>query len=291
MNKVDEILQATGLDFEIIKEPFIYPTDATLKTDYYGLRNGKTGETLNSVKAGYTVSQNRELVEGIVNTLSKYNGEINVAKGGALHGGRRVYLQLEIAGESKVGDDIVKRYITIIDSNDGTTGLSVGVGTLTMSCSNEFYKFYKSGMLKLRHTQSLEYKIKELPKLIDLALVNSIKLVETFQRWTTTPVTEKIAHDLVKELLGTNRLATEEELLKLPVKKVNTMNALYLHIQREMNNKGDNLWGLHSGVTSWTTHAKQHPKRENGHKESLTVGTNYKVADKAFKFIDALSLV
>lgn len=288
MNQVQEILESTGLDFEIIKEEFTYGSAPELGSGYYGLRNGTTGETLNSVKAGYTVSQNRELVDAVVSAIKSYDGKLSVKSGGAIHGGRRIFLQLEVEGVNKVGDDIVKRNITIIDSNDGTTGLSVGVGTLTMSCSNQFFQFYRSGMLKARHTLSIEEKIKELPKLIDLALSNSMQLIKTFKKWESTPATKKLAHELVKGLLGVDRLATDKELSELPAKRVAAMNALYKHIDAEMKDKGQNLWGLHSGVTSWTTHEKQHPRRINGRQESIILGTNYKTADKAFDLVEAM---
>jgi len=113
MNTVDKILEQTGLDFEIIKEEFFYPDAPKLSTGYFGLRNSKTGETLNSVKAGYTVSQNRELVEAVVEAIKNYDGKLSVNKGGIINGGRRVYLQLEVEGESIVGNDVVKRNITI----------------------------------------------------------------------------------------------------------------------------------------------------------------------------------
>ena len=51
-----------------------------------------------------------------------------------------------------------------------------------------------------------------------------------------------------------------------------------------MNDKGENLWGLHSGVTRWTTHDKSAPRRENGRVESLIVGTNYKVNQSSLEF-------
>ena len=79
-----------------------------------------------------------------------------------------------------MGDDIIQRNITIIDSNDGSSGLSVGVGDLTMSCSNQFFQFYKKGM-KFRHTASIEDKIKALPSLIGDALGQSLRLIETYK--------------------------------------------------------------------------------------------------------------
>jgi hypothetical protein len=70
------------------------------------------------------------------------------------------------------------------------------------------------------------------------------------------------------------------------------MESLYNHIDKEMNQKGNNLFGLFSGVTSWTTHEKSAPKRENGREESLMLGANYKTNEEAFKFtMDKLNLV
>jgi len=288
MLTVEKILESTGLDFEIIKFPFVDAATPGLETGYYGLKNGKTGETLNSVKAGYTVSQNRDLVTAVLEGVKEFNGQLRVTSGGIIHGGRRVYLQISVSGQSKVGNDIVTRNITVIDSNDGTSGLSVGVGTLTMSCQNQFYQFHKSGMLKVRHTLTIEEKIKELPKLIEIALNYSMTLITKFQEWDKTPVEDITKHHLVQNLIGINKTMSDDDLKLVAQKRVSSMNSLYKHLDSEMKTKGQTLWGLHSGVTNWTTHIKRHPKRTNGHLESLASGSNYKVANQAMEFIDAL---
>ena len=174
--RVNEILTTNGLDFTVEKLPLVAPRNRSVITDggeivdevqlvdspYFGLYNSKSGEIINTVKKGYTVSQNDEVVELVLRGMDGF-GELSVQKAGSLNGGRRVFIQLAIDGLSVVGDDRVKRYVTIIDSNDGTTGLSVGIGDLTMSCSNQFYYFAKEGQSKIRHSKSLEQKIKEIP--------------------------------------------------------------------------------------------------------------------------------
>jgi hypothetical protein len=55
-------------------------------------------------------------------------------------------------------------------------------------------------------------------------------------------------------------------------------------IRVEMAQKGQNAWGLHSGVTRWTTHEKSAPRRENGRMESMMVGTNYRTNQKSLEF-------
>ena len=78
---------------------------------------------------------------------------------------------------------------------------------------------------------------------------------------------------------------THREYADMSTKAENNMNNLYNHIEKEMNQKGNNLWGLHSGVTSWTTHEKQAPKIENGRIGSLMAGTNYKVNQTSLDFV------
>lgn len=288
-NKVNEILVAHNLDFRIEKERLLSATGK--ETPFFGLFNDKTGECINSVKEGYTVSQNDEIVELVLNGIQGF-GELSVSKAGALNGGRKVFLQLGIDGMSKVGDERIKRYVTIIDSNDGSTGLSVGIGEMVMSCSNQFFKFYKSGQSKLRHTASLTQRIKEIPYLIEMALLESLKLTETYKHFQSTPLTKGLADEMVRHILGFDKTMSIKTESELSTRSLNAMETLYGHIKKETNQKGDNLFGLFSGVTSWTTHEKSAPRRENGREESMMTGTNYRTNEQGLQFaLDKLGLV
>lgn len=291
--KVNDILTAHGLDFSIIKRPLISLEEGEqFISPYYGLFNSKSGECINAVKEGYTVSQNADVVEMVLRGIEKFGTNLRVSKAGSINGGRRVFMQLEIEGDSKVGDDIIKRYVTVIDSNDGSTGLSVGIGDLTMSCLNQFFKFYKSGDAKFRHTATLNEKIKSIPNLIEIALDESMKQIKVYRKFVSTPVSQMLANKMVKSVLGYDRVITStEELAKLTQKSINIMDSLYSHIEKETEQKGMNLWGLHSGITSWTTHERKAPKRDNGKWEDMLVGTSYKKNQQSFNFaLDELSL-
>lgn len=288
-NKVNEILVAHNLDFRIEKTP-LYTNDGII-TPYYGLINSKSKEVLNCVKEGYTVSQNDEVIELVLEGIRGF-GELSVSKAGSLNGGRKVFVQLEIEGMTKLGSENIKRYVTIIDSNDGSTGLGIGIGELVMSCQNQFFKFYKSGQSKLRHTASLTQRIKEIPYLIENTLSESMKLTETYEYFQSTEVTKSLANDMVKHLLGFDKLMSIKKEGELSTRSLNAMETLYSHIEKETNQKGMNMFGLFSGVTSWTTHEKSAPRRENGREESIMCGTNYKTNNDAFEFaMDKLGLV
>lgn len=309
--QVQEILVENGLDFQIVKRPMggievveqaetpensafadlLAPTQIIHKTDYFGLFNTKTGECINSVKEGYTVSQNDEVVEMVLRGIEPFSDKLNVSFGGSLNGGRKVFLQLKIEGKSKVGNDTLIQYITIIDSNDGSTSLSIGISDLCMRCSNQFFKFYKAGNAKYRHTATIEQKIKEIPNLIAIALTECMSQIELYNKFVSTPVTRSLANQMIKSLIGYDREFTAmDELSKKSTKAINILDAISTDIETEFNQVGLNAWALLGGITRYTTHTQSVPKRENARNESLMSGGGYKLNQKALEFCTELVL-
>ena len=285
--QTQEILTTHGLDFTIEKAPMVAidKLGNQVASPYFGLINSKSNEVINTVKEGYTVSQNHDIVEMVLRGMERFGDKLTVSKAGSLNGGRKVFMQLAIDGMSKVADDIIKRYVTIIDSNDGSTSLSIGIGDLTMSCSNQFAKFYKSGDAKFRHTATLEQKLRTIPMLIENALAESLRQVDIYRQFVSTPVSQRLAHEMVKYVLGYDREITSMDVLSdKSTRSINTMDKLYAHIEKEMAQKGQNVWGLHSGITSFTTHEMSTPKRDNGRIESTLIGNAYNMNQKSLKF-------
>lgn len=289
--KVEEILKANGLDFRILKlatKAELPCPDGTVKiidSPYFNLYNEKSGNIIHSVKDSYHVSQNDEIVKAVVMGMESF-GNLSVGKAFSVNDGKRVIMQLGVEGLSVLGDgDKIEKYVTIVDSNDGSTGLGVGIGNMTLSCENQFFKFYKAGMSKFRHTSSIDEKIKELPRLISLALSQSMRMVEVFNKFQSTKASRELAHAMVNHLLGYDKTSlTNKEMADMSTRAANIMDSLYDNIEHEMNSKGNTVWGLFSGVTRYSTHDKSVPRRENGRIESLVTGTNYSFSDSALEF-------
>lgn len=285
--KVKKILVAHDLDFTIEKIPLtgIYKGNEII-SPYFGLMNSKTGGVINTCKAGYGVSQNAEIVEMILRGTENFGSKLRVVKAGSINGGRKVYIQLAIEGAGKVGDDVIERKITVIDSNDGSTSLCIGIGDLTMSCENQFYRFYKAGNAKFRHTATIEEKIKSIPYLIIKALDESMKQIDRYNTFLHTPATKEMAEQLIKYVLEHDKLSPADY-ANLGKRSVNAIDLLNEHMTKEISGKGLNLWGLHSGVTSYTTHETKGPKRteNNGLIESLLTGNAYQKNERSFSFV------
>jgi hypothetical protein len=138
----------------------------------------------------------------------------------------------------------------------------------------------------------LTQRIKEIPYLIEQALLESLKLTETYKQFQSTPITKALADEMVKHILGFDRLMSIKTESELSTRSLNAMDTLYNHITKETNQKGMNMFGLFSGVTSWTTHEKSAPRRENGREESMMTGTNYRTNEQGLEFaLNKLGLV
>jgi hypothetical protein len=287
-----KILVANGLDWQIIKLPLDARMDlgkpigeAHIETDMFGLYNTHLKKVIANVKEGYHISQNEDIVKLVLEGIKGF-GDLSVQKAWSINEGKRTLIQIAVEGNAKVGNDTIVRYITVIDSNDGSSSLAVGIGNLTLSCQNQFYKFYKSAQSKMRHTVSLESRMLEIPKLIRIALNEDMRLTETYRAFESTPLTRHLADAFVKEITGLDRHFTPIEVMAdKKGKATNNMDALYSHIDKEMKQKGKNMWGLFSGLTSWNTHKEQKFKREDGKISSMTFGQNYKDNQKGLEFL------
>ena len=285
--KVSEILVNNGLNFRIDKEPLTSEVSGR-PSGYFGLYNSVTNECLNTVGENYTVSQNDEIVEVVLRGMNNF-GNLSVHKAASINGGRRIVCQLAIEGESKVNKDVIKRYVTIIDSNDGSTALSVGIGDITMSCLNQFFRFYKAGNAKFRHTATMAEKLKTIPSLIEIALGESMKQVEIYNKMAQVKATPKMIHELVGDLLGHSELNIRDK--NITGKALSHMEKLYGNINHEMADKGKTVWGLFSGATRWTTHdiaitqtKRGKMKRNNADIESMTGGRAYAHNQTAYDY-------
>lgn len=283
--EVNEILKKHDLNFKISKLPLrAMLGSVSLPTDLFALYNTKIKTVISTCKEGYHISQNEDILKLVLKGAEGF-GDLSIQNAWSINEGRRTLIQLRVAGMSRVGTEEIARYITIVDSNDGSSSLGVGIGEVVLSCQNQFYKFYKSTQSKMRHTASLEARVKELPSLIKTALEESMRLTETYKTFKSTKASKELIHGLVHEVYGISEASSIDVLSRTTSKKTNNMNELYTHIAKEMAQKGNNVFGVWNGLTSFNTHKKQTFKRDDGKINALTFGENYKMNQKGLDYL------
>lgn len=211
--------------------------------------------------------------------LDRISGKMDLPlhKGGYFGQGQKVYIQLKTK-DQRVGTDLVKGYLTCVNSYDGSTSLAFGHSNLTISCQNTFFANYREMANKVRHTQKMHERIDLICMQIEDVLRAEEKIFEQIVKMDSISINEPSAVLLkalkskgfasVKDLALTRILNLEGEerladLTSLSTRKKNILSDLEVNIMGEIQDKGSNVWGLFSGITKYTTHQLKGDSNEN----------------------------
>lgn len=200
---------------------------------------------------GYVPYQNHELMD-LLHQVSGRTG-LEIHRGGDFKGGGRIYVQLK-GNDLTLGNDRIEGYLTGVNSFDGSTSLSFGHSNTTISCMNTFFRVMKGLQHKVRHTKSMSLKVEDICRSLDIVLEEE---KETFR--IITQLSETRFDDLLKEKVTRKLFNIKPEFAldsnELSIRTQNNLSRFYIDLNGELAQKGDNMWGLFSGVTKYTTHS------------------------------------
>jgi len=259
MNEQREMLEGLGLNWEVSKEP-IQTVSGIEIPDKIAIMRTDTEKVLGIHGPNYDPYQNHELME-LLHQIGGKTG-LEVHSGGSFKGGAKIWFQLKSDNLSLNGDTI-EGYLSGFNSFDGSSGLGLGNSTKTVSCENAWWAAYREVQTKLRHSTSMRSKIEEMLAHVDIVLHQEQKLFREITMLSETAMTET-QKDLVTCLLF--NLDQEEYLneYELSTRKKNQLEDFRTDLRTELAHKGDNLWGLFSGVTRYTTHTMKKTDNTEG---------------------------
>ena len=280
MSQKIEMLEKAGLNWKVTKEP-IQTVSGIIIPEKSALVREDTQKCLGIHTDNYVPFQNEELLD-LLFKISQQTG-LEMHTGGSFKEGQRVYFQLK-SEDLKLHNDKIEGYISGFNSFDGRTSLAFGNSNVTVSCQNTFYRGYKDVETKLRHSSTMKPKIDEILRKIDVLLVEEQNTFDTIQRLGNFRMTKDVKDMVIRKLFEIKR---EESLTSddFSTHKKNRMLKFGVDLQGEINQKGDNLWGLFSGVTKYTTHGMK--KGDNS--ENKIFGKTGNVERQIFE--DLVSLV
>lgn len=243
-------LATTPLNWSVRTETLTTESGIILN-DYVSLVRDDTNTPLSVVSNTYQPFQNEQLIE-LLEKVSQQTG-VGIHKSGYFGGGKKVYIQLK-TDDLAMPNDKVEGFITGINSFDGSTSLAFGNSTVTISCQNTFYAAMRELKSKIRHTKNMIVKVDEVCASFDKALIEEKRMFERIKRMSEVRMTPQVKDLVMRALFN---LDSTLDLSKEDAVSTVTRNKLIkyeIDHQREVAQKGDNLWGLFSGVTRFTTH-------------------------------------
>lgn len=251
-----EILNATGLNWNVRKEQ-IQTVSGLIIPDKTAIVREDNNTVLSVMGDGYEPYNNSELLE-LLHSITQSTG-LEIHKGGMFGGGEKVYFQLK-SDDLILNGDKIEGYVSGINSFDGSTSLSFGHSTLTISCMNTFFSVYKQLDSKIKHSASMRPRIDTILFGIDKLLKEEKHNFDTIKKLNEIPATPEMIEFVKETILN---LSKQDMLLvdDMSGKRKNRIEAFELDLKREMQQKQDSVWGLMSGVTRYTTHTAN--KNEN----------------------------
>lgn len=242
-----EMLETTNLNWSVRPETMVSESGIIIPGKIAMIRED-TSTVLGVHSNGYVPYQNIELME-LLYKITQSTGLI-LHSAGTFGDGKKVWIQLK-SDDLKLGNDTIKGYLSGINSFDGSTNLAFGNANLTISCMNSFWVGYRKLDAKLRHTSSMKVRIEEILKNMDVLLENEKQIFNQIVRMNEIGITPKLKEMVKLQLFDLKKNYLTPELSK---RKQNQIEKFEIDLKTELNDKGENLWGLFSGVTRFTTH-------------------------------------
>jgi len=268
--KTFDVLQSTGLNWSVEKKPLV--SQDGLPTESYGIFRNDNNQWLGTAGERYTPYQNSQLVERMVE-LTDVAG-IPITKGGELQGGKKIYLQAELEQE-RVGASNIKRFITAMNSHDGSTSIAFGVANKVIVCSNGFYRTLKEMKSKHRHTRNAESSISVSISQLQDAIREEFNLIQTYKSFDATTLTDEAVDRTIRAMFKVSLDAPEDS---VSTRKSNQVKSFADSLVTEVNTHGKTLWSLFNAVTRYTNHVAA-PQGEDAKNTYLMVGGGYKLSN------------
>jgi hypothetical protein len=261
-----EMLETTKLNWTVRKEEMVTKSGIIIP-DKVAIVRDDTNSVLSVMGDGYEMFQNHQLMD-LLYQISQSTG-LQLHKSGLFDDGNLVYMQLK-SDDLKLGNDRVEGFITGINSFNGATSLAFGNSSVTISCTNTFFKAFRSVDSKIRHTAGLQIRVDEILRNIDKLLLEEKQDFDKIKRMSETPMTP-VMIDLVKKLLfqldNTDRAMTLDD---LSTRKQNQIARFDMDMDIELKSKSETAWGVFSSATRYTTHSAS--KNEIKNQQNKMVG-------------------
>ena len=250
-NRVNQFLDRTGLNWKVRTEG-LQTSSGIIIPDKIGIVREDDSTILGIHSNGYVPYQNDQMME-LLFKVSQQTG-LDVHRGGLFGGGRKVFVQLK-SNDLTLGTDRIEGYVTGINSFDGSTSLSFGPSSKTISCQNTFFGVYKDLDSKVRHTKNMELKIDDICRQIEGVVQEETNVFGSIVRMSETRFDDVIKDRVIKSLFNIERNVDIKDVDSLSSVTQNKLSRFFVDLNGEIQEKGDNIWGLFSGVTKYTTHS------------------------------------
>jgi phage/plasmid-like protein (TIGR03299 family) len=274
-NKTFDLLNDTKTNWGVTKKPLTCPDG--YPTESFGIYRNDNSKWLGTVGKQYELMQNSTLAENIIEASMDISEKF---RGGELYGGKKVYYQAQLQ-DTQIANDTIKRYITGLNSHDGSSSIGFGFTNTVVVCQNTFYMAMKE-VSRFRHSASAHQRVELAREEIRKVLKVESSLMDNYKRMADTKISTAVTKRVIADLFKFSEDDFDKEIKDFSTKKTNDMAKFSEILDSELNSHGQTLWGLFNAVTWKTNHQDV---KENRGLENVMVGSGYKKNLNAYNII------
>ncbi len=189
---------------------------------------------------------------------------LTVSNMGYLNGGKKVFIQAQIAQDYQVVGEDYRGMITLLNSHDGTTTVSLGTTMVRVICSNTFTAAMKKLNEKFRHSEGVTERVLNSTAIVDYvdgAMKKYAEYAETLASAPCSPLQFARAVEAIYQ----------KPVDKLRDNFVSQLNNLFYNGK---GNEGKTFYDALNSVTEWNDHYSRKSKEARMNYSQFGAGVN-----------------
>lgn len=291
----DEAIKIAGLDWDVIPCPMttIAPNGQTIEIpNRIANMRSDTGGYLGVVGKQYRVFQNREAFAFMDAIVGEKLAMFETA--GAINEGRRVWMLARLPHDLRATkDDIVRPYILLTNSHDGTRALRMIPTSIRVVCANTLNLALDTAAsgegLSINHWPRLDQCVAEARQKLNIVT----RRFETFGTEIEAMAGKKVRSNRLASYIE-QALELDRENVKAHEKRFSEVMDLMDADTNTLGGMRGTVWSAYNAVSEWADHKRTIPgktdaAKENARMNSIFFGAAHRIKQRAYKL--ALELV
>jgi len=243
-----EAIEKAGLDFTVMKKPL--ELNPGLKQDAYATVRTDTHEILGFVNKSYEPIQNIDAFTFFDDLVAENEAVYETA--GVFGKGECIWILAKFPGYINVhGNDIVNKYLLLINSHEGNSHVRVKLTPIRVVCNNTLTAALQgAGDVEISHTSKAIQDLEQANTLLGLSNYLYEQLSAVFNGMAARKITKEQLREYVQALVPDN----EEAENTARTEKIRN-SVLQLHDSgRGAHLARGTLWGAFNSVAEYTDH-------------------------------------
>jgi phage/plasmid-like protein (TIGR03299 family) len=269
---VQQILTQAKADWTVTKHPLLGPDGQA--TPGYGIFRDDNQECLGVVGSKYTPTQNAHMAETLMEAAGRNN--VKIERAGMLGKGHKVYFQISLP-DVKIGGSDSKRFLTALNSHDGSAPIGFGATNVVVVCANTYFAAMKD-MTRIKHTANSNIRLQEIMAKMKTSLDQEERMIERMIEMSKTTISkDAITDDFLISIIGGDDETSRTK---------NRLSMLRAAMTPEFNTHGETAYAMFNAVTRYTNHMLNY-KDVEAKRQALMSGVAFRTNQKAFDVIES----